>query len=140
MGLIKINSSKTNWGDEAASLNQNFDRVSVSIEQIKNATTRLKGYFMTSAVLKEKHPNAQAGDVAYVGGSFPYKIWRWGDNGWYETVYTIEGEQLRLDNYYTKEEADDAFVKYRVFDGGRADTLYGGARTLNCGGADAYLD
>ena len=30
-------------------------------------------------------------------------------------------------------------VKASIFDGGRADTLYGGARTINCGGADAYL-
>lgn len=30
-------------------------------------------------------------------------------------------------------------VKASIFDGGRADTLYGGAREINCGGADAYL-
>lgn len=30
-------------------------------------------------------------------------------------------------------------VKASIFDGGRADTVYGGAREVNCGGADAYL-
>lgn len=30
-------------------------------------------------------------------------------------------------------------IKASIFDGGRADTLYGGAREINCGGADAYL-
>lgn len=41
-----------------------------------------------------------------------------------------------------KEEQDvlAAYVDnlHRVFDGGRADTLYAGARVINCGGADAF--
>jgi len=30
-------------------------------------------------------------------------------------------------------------VKSGIFDGGRADSKYGGTRTIDCGGADAYL-
>lgn len=62
------------------------------------------------------------GDTYMVGTSTPY------------AVYMYKNNTSKFVNIGTANE-----VKASVFDGGRADTLYGGARTINCGGADAYL-
>lgn len=62
------------------------------------------------------------GDTYMVGTSTPY------------AVYMYKNNTSKFVNIGTANE-----VKASVFDGGRADTLYGGAREINCGGADAYL-
>lgn len=62
------------------------------------------------------------GDSYLVGTSEPYE------------VYVYKDDVSKFVNIGTALE-----VKASIFDGGRADTQYGGARTINCGGADAYL-
>lgn len=62
------------------------------------------------------------GDTYMVGTSTPY------------AVYMYKNNTSKFVNIGTANE-----IKASVFDGGRADTLYGGAREINCGGADAYL-
>lgn len=63
------------------------------------------------------------GDTYMVGTSTPY------------AVYMYKNNTSKFVNIGTANE-----VKASIFDGGRADTLYGGAREINCGGADAYLN
>ena len=62
------------------------------------------------------------GDLYLVGTATPYQayVWRGSTYGWVNIGTALE-------------------VKASIFDGGRADTKYGGTRTIDCGGADAYL-
>ena len=62
------------------------------------------------------------GDTYLVGTAGPYEKWVWKDNisRWVNIGQVTE-------------------IRASIFDGGRADTQYGGAREINCGGADAYL-
>ena len=62
--------------------------------------------------------NANFGDTYLVGTTIPYKTYIWKNNNikWVEVGSINE-------------------LKSEVFDGGRADTVYGGSRTINCGGA-----
>lgn len=63
---------------------------------------------------------AELGDTYLVGTTTPYY------------VYMYKGTQFV--NVGTATE-----IKGSVIDGGRADTKYGGTRTIDCGGADAFL-
>lgn len=62
------------------------------------------------------------GDLYLVGTSTPYQayVWRGSTYKWVNIGTALE-------------------IKASIFDGGRADTKYGGARTIDCGGADAFL-
>lgn len=62
------------------------------------------------------------GDLYLVGTATPYQayVWRGSTYEWVNIGTALE-------------------VKASIFDGGRADTKYGGTRTIDCGGADAYL-
>lgn len=62
------------------------------------------------------------GDLYLVGTATPYQayVWRGSTYRWVNIGSALE-------------------VKASIFDGGRADTKYGGTRTIDCGGADAYL-
>ena len=85
MELNKIKSNGS-WGKAADDLNQNFTKVNNAVEQVKNATTRNKGYFSSDTELKAAFKSANVGDVAYVGGAYPYQIWKWdATKGWYNT-------------------------------------------------------
>lgn len=106
MELNKINSSMTNWGAEAANLNENFDKVSTAIEQVKNATIKCKGYFSSESALKLAIPTAAKGDKAYVGNNYPYQIWIWNGSSWGDSGSVGGEESVNLGNYHTKEYTD----------------------------------
>ena len=106
MELNKINSSMTNWGAEAANLNENFDKVSTAIEQVKNATIKCKGYFSSESALKLAIPTAAKGDKAYVGNNYPYQIWIWDGSSWGDSGSVGGEESVNLGNYHTKEYTD----------------------------------
>jgi hypothetical protein len=65
---------------------------------------------------------ATIGTTYLVGTTTPYAKYVWKNN-------TSKWVEIGIVNE----------IKASIFDGGRADTLYGGAREINCGGADAYL-
>lgn len=109
MELNKINSSMTNWGAEAANLNENFDKVSTAIEQVKNATIKNKGYFSSESYLKSAYPQASKGDKAYVGGAYPYHIWIWNGSSWSDSGSVGGEESVNLGDYHTKEYTDAKF-------------------------------
>lgn len=62
------------------------------------------------------------GDLYLVGTTEPYDVYvyKGSSYGWVNIGNALE-------------------IKASVIDGGRADSKYGGARTFDCGGADAYL-
>ena len=96
----------TNWGAEAANLNENFDKVSTAIEQVKNATIKCKGYFSSESALKLAIPTAAKGDKAYVGNNYPYQIWIWDGSSWGDSGSVGGEESVNLGNYHTKEYTD----------------------------------
>lgn len=108
MELNKINSTG-NWGSVAEDINQNFSKVNNAVEQVKNATTRNKGYYSTEADLKSAFTTANVGDIAYVGSAYPYQTWTWDGTGWVKKNNSGGDEQVNLGNYYTKEETDGKF-------------------------------
>lgn len=133
MELTKIKSKDISWGYAAQSLNNNFDKIDADVEKLKYATSKVKGFFKTEEALNKLVPQANEGEIAYVGISSPYQIWEWTDGKW-ENTYKTEGSiNVNLSNYYDKSEVD-SMLKF-VYDGGRADSVYGGARVVDGGNA-----
>lgn len=69
-----------------------------------------KGYYTSLDVLQEVYPNPRPGSRAYVGNQYPYDIYVYENDEWIMTGETGGDESVQLDNYYTKQEADDQFV------------------------------
>lgn len=134
MELTKIKSKDISWGYAAQSLNNNFDKIDADVEKLKYATSKVKGFFKTEEALNELVPQANEGEIAYIGTSSPYQIWEWTEGKWVNTYETEGSINVNLSNYYDKEEVKE-LIKPCVYDGGRADSVYGGARTLDCGNA-----
>lgn len=134
MELTKIKSKDISWGHAAQSLNSNFDKIDADMEKLKYATSKVKGFFKSEKILNELAPQANEGEIAYIGTSSPYQIWEWSDSKWVNTHETEGSINVNLSNYYDKEEVKE-IIKPGVYDGGRADSAYGGARILDCGNA-----
>lgn len=94
------------WGDASERINENFTKMGVAIESIKDATTRNKGYYATASALNEAFPTAPSGSKAYVGTSYPYAIYTWDGSAWVNSGKTGGEESLELGEYYNKTEAD----------------------------------
>ena len=105
MELNTINNTGS-WGNSANRLNENFSKVNTEVEKLKNATTRNKGYFATDAELKDSHPTASVGDIAYVGTSYPYQIWKWNGTIWVYSNAVGGSETVNLGDYYTRDDID----------------------------------
>ena len=78
----------------------------------------IKGFVDTDEELKTKE--AKLGDTYVVGTTLPYHVYMYNGTSFVNIGSTTE-------------------IKASVIDGGRADTQYGGTRTIDCGGADAFL-
>lgn len=105
MELNKINSD-SNWGKAASDINQNFEKLGVDITKVKNATTNNKGYFDTLVELKTMFPYGASNQIAYVGKSYPYAIYKWDGSKWYDTNQKGGDESIDLNSYYPKIEVD----------------------------------
>lgn len=100
------------WGAASDILNDNFAKVAVDLEKVKNATTRNKGYYTTAEVLSSAFPTAPAGSIAYVGTSYPFALYRFEDGSWNNTGQTGGDEQVDLTEYVRADEiADVLFVQ-----------------------------
>ena len=144
MNLEQIN-TQTTWAEASKRINDNNARINEAVTRLQQSESKSKGYFGTPEILRNSIPSATMGSKAYVGTNFPYAIYVWNGSGWVDSGETLENNPEFLGDYYTKEEVNDRFAKIEVeadfvFDGGRADTLYGGARILDCGGADAFVN
>lgn len=107
MELTEIKSKGVNWGKTAQSLNNNFEKIDADVEKLKNATMRNKGYFSTSSELISAFPTASKGDIAYVGSSYPYDIWKWNGSSWANSGSTGGEESVNLGNYHTAGYVDE---------------------------------
>jgi len=107
MELTTIQSSSS-WGDAAAAINQNNQKISTEIEKAKNSSTRAKGLFASESALKTRWPAPQTGDWAIVGSTVPGTIWRCNTAGtWTNTGQTGGGGEVELDDYLSCEEITD---------------------------------
>lgn len=110
MELNKIQSSGS-WGKAADDLNQNFSKVNNAVEQVKNATTRNKGYFSSDTELKSAFHSANVGDIAYIGNAYPYQTWAWDGSAWKKKNDAGGEESVNLGDYYTKEETNEKLAE-----------------------------
>lgn len=83
----------------------------------KGDTTTIKGIYDTEEELKQAFPDGDNNNAYLVGTSSPYNLYLFLNNDWIK-VGSINQ------------------IEAGVFDGGRADSVYGGARTINCGNAE----
>ena len=78
------------WGEASNSINENFAKIDVSLEAVKESTIRNKGYFADVNSLRLAYPTASLGSKAYVGTKSPYSIYLWDGDGWYDSGETSE--------------------------------------------------
>lgn len=105
----------SNWGQESARINQNFQNINTDLEKVKSGTINNKGYFSTEEVLKNTYPpeKSKVGMIAYVGEISPYAIYEYKDTGWTNTNKTYTPE-VDLGEYYKKSEVNALFDKNAV--------------------------
>lgn len=126
----KIQISRTNLGSDWQDLSEQFEN-----------NLYIKGYVDSVGDLPS---GASIGDIYMVGTSAPYTMYirtssGWVDNGQYTSV--AAGVVQKMGDSTTlvmsQKAVTDEFNKIqRVYDGGRADTKYGGARVIDSGGAN----
>lgn len=92
------------WGETATDLNTNFGHIAQAITRLDNATTRNKGYYLTTDALNEAFPTAPNGSIAYVGGVFPFDIYRWDGTKWEYSGDKGGSEEVNLANYTTQDD------------------------------------
>lgn len=108
---IKVDS---NWGQEAARINQNFQNMNTDLEKVKSSTSKFKGYFSSEDGLKSKYPSPQEGDTAWVGEPYPGTVYDVQVAGsWHNTEKNAETGQVNLEDYYSKDQIDSMKEKVK---------------------------
>lgn len=107
-------------GNKDAILNFGIPMGNTGPQGQKGDTTTIKGRYDTEELLKSAFPNGDGNNSYLVGTVSPYQLYLYLNEEWV-SVGTINE------------------VKSGVFDGGRADTKYGGARTIDCGTANTIV-
>ena len=116
MGLNKIN-VETTWSKAASDINSNFDSINAELISVKNATTNNKGYFSSGDALRAMFPSGNINQIAYVGSSYPYAIWKWNGSQWYNTGQTGGSESVALGNYHTADYVDEKLSELGSYQG-----------------------
>lgn len=87
--MIELNKilSDGRWGDVAAFINANFEKVRVELLKLRHASilTFCKGYFSTESRFLEKYPTGKTGEYAFVGTPWPGTVYEWQDTAWVDT-------------------------------------------------------
>lgn len=87
--MIELNRilSDGRWGDVAAFINANFEKVRVELLKLRHASilTFCKGYFSTESRFLEKYPTGKTGEYAFVGTPWPGTVYEWQDTAWVDT-------------------------------------------------------
>lgn len=90
--MIELNRilSDGRWGDVAAFINANFEKVRVELLKLRHASilTFCKGYFSTESRFLEKYPTGKTGEYAFVGIPWPGTVYEWQDTAWVNTGVT----------------------------------------------------
>ncbi|MBK5721381.1 right-handed parallel beta-helix repeat-containing protein [Dysgonomonas sp. Marseille-P4677] len=92
MDLIPIK-TRSDWGTEAASINENFKRLDA-------AKDKHKGYFSSPHLLEQDYPNPEVGFTAYVGTPYPGVIYKCDVVGiWKATTQVPDVPTINLNDY-----------------------------------------
>lgn len=95
----------SNWGQESARINQNFQNLNADLEKVKSTTTKFKGYFTSETGLKSKYPSPQVGDTAWVGETYPGTVYDVQVAGsWHNTGKAPDTGSVDLQDYAKKAE------------------------------------
>lgn len=95
----------SNWGQESARINQNFQNLNADLEKVKSATTKFKGYFISETGLKSKYPSPKEGDTAWVGEPYPGTVYDVQTDGqWHNTGKAPDTGSVELQDYAKKAE------------------------------------
>lgn len=95
----------SNWGQESARINQNFQNLNADLEKVKSATTKFKGYFTSETGLKSKYPSPKEGDTAWVGEPYPGTVYDVQTDGqWHNTGKAPDTGSVELQDYAKKAE------------------------------------
>ena len=99
MDLNNIPSSGA-WSGAAAGINENFNRTSIEIEKLRNATQRDKGYFSSEALLIAAWPFPVVGDKAWAGSPYPGTVFECRVAGtWFNTGDVPDVGDVNLNNW-----------------------------------------
>lgn len=102
----------SNWGQESARINQNFQNMNTDLEKVKSATTKFKGYFTTEESLKNKFGSPKIGDTAWVGESYPGTVYDVQTDGqWHNTGKAPDTGSVDLQDYAKKAELTELDTK-----------------------------
>lgn len=74
-----------NWGKQASSLNENFQKIKVELLKVDNAVSKGKGLFRTVEALKATYPTPEEGWWALVGSSLPASVYIAQNKAWTAT-------------------------------------------------------
>lgn len=95
----------SNWGQESARINQNFQNINTDLEKVKSATTKFKGYFTTEESLKNKFGFPKIGDTAWAGEPYPGTVYDVQTDGqWHNTGKAPDTGSVDLQDYAKKAE------------------------------------
>lgn len=95
----------SNWGQESARINQNFQNINTDLEKVKSATTKFKGYFTTEESLTDKIASPKIGDTAWVGEPYPGTVYDVQTDGqWHNTGKAPDTGSVDLQDYAKKAE------------------------------------
>lgn len=95
----------SNWGQESARINQNFQNINTDLEKVKSSTTKFKGYFTTEESLTDKIASPKIGDTAWVGEPYPGTVYDVQTDGqWHNTGKAPDTGSVELQDYAKKEE------------------------------------
>lgn len=84
----------TNKQDATKGIQEVRTYVDRRVAGLEEATALNKGFYDTESSLKQTWPLAEYGNIAYVGLNFPYALYKWGEDGWYDTGRTFDQEKL----------------------------------------------
>lgn len=103
MNLETIN-TQTTWAEASKRINDNNARINEAVTRLQNSTYKNKGYFKTEEQLRSTILTPTAGSRAYVGVSYPYKVYLVENGTWVDSGETGGSEEVNLEGYFTKEE------------------------------------
>ena len=102
----------SNWGQESARINQNFQNINTDLEKVKSATTKFKGYFTTEESLTDKIASPKIGDTAWVGEPYPGTVYDVQTDGqWHNTGKAPDTGSVDLQDYAKKEELTELEIR-----------------------------
>lgn len=123
---LKNIKTQTTWEAASEAINSNTSKINEAVTRLEHVTYKGKGYFKTQALLESEYPTALPGSWAYVGTAYPFRIFHWDrdTSSWQYSGADGGDENLDLSMYYTREEAQEVFVRsdsVRVIESGKTE-------------------